>query len=63
MRSSSNPWCPVLEDEKHPGAFITSPMHQSFISGQFNKVPILLGFNSEEMLMFLKGKKDIFKNL
>ncbi|XP_072386232.1 juvenile hormone esterase-like [Diabrotica undecimpunctata] len=44
---------PVLEDESNEDAFITGPMHDAVLNGHFNLVPILIGLNSEESLMFL----------
>ncbi|RZC33900.1 uncharacterized protein BDFB_011530, partial [Asbolus verrucosus] len=38
---------PVIEHE-HPGAFFTAKSHQLLASGQFNKVPVMIGFNSLE---------------
>ncbi|CAG9827313.1 unnamed protein product [Diabrotica balteata] len=44
---------PVLENELNEDAFITGPMHEAVLNGDFNLVPILIGLNSEESLMFL----------
>ncbi|CAG9839709.1 unnamed protein product [Diabrotica balteata] len=45
---------PVIEND-NDDAFITEPMHDDVLEGHFNLVPILIGFNSEESLMFLEG--------
>ncbi|XP_072396020.1 para-nitrobenzyl esterase-like isoform X1 [Diabrotica undecimpunctata] len=44
---------PVIEND-NDDAFITEPMHDDVLEGHFNLVPILIGFNSEESLMFLE---------
>ncbi|XP_056633703.1 venom carboxylesterase-6-like [Diorhabda sublineata] len=44
---------PVLE-VPHDGAFITESMYTLVETGAFNKVPVLMGFNSEEYIS--KGK-------
>lgn len=51
------PWLPVIENGDVSGAIITSPMHESFIAGNFNMVPILTGYNSEEVLTFITSNK------
>lgn len=48
-------WLPVVENANVPGAVITAPMHESLIAGNFNRVPILTGYNSEEALTFIIG--------
>ncbi|KAG5884899.1 hypothetical protein JTB14_032584 [Gonioctena quinquepunctata] len=40
-------WAPVIEVE-HPEAFITESMYESVKEGRINRVPLLIGFNSEE---------------
>nr|XP_023018363.1 venom carboxylesterase-6-like [Leptinotarsa decemlineata] len=42
-----NAWGPVIEIE-HEGAFITESMYEAVKHGRINKVPLLIGFNSEE---------------
>lgn len=42
-------WAPVIEPE-HEGAFITEFMHESLKNGDFNKVPLIIGINSEERI-------------
>ncbi|CAG9858055.1 unnamed protein product [Phyllotreta striolata] len=44
---------PVVEVE-HEGAFLTELMYGLAESGKFNKVPVLMGFNSEESLISVK---------
>ncbi|KAJ8923390.1 hypothetical protein NQ315_001948 [Exocentrus adspersus] len=43
-------WLPVVENGKTNNSFITGPMHEDIRTGNINKVPIMLGFNSEEKL-------------
>nr|UUB32763.1 carboxylesterase COEA12 [Dendroctonus rhizophagus] len=45
---------PVVEPE-HDGAFITEKMYQAFEEGNYNKVPVLIGCNSEEDVLILKS--------
>lgn len=49
-------WCVVLENKKDPNAYITKPMHQSFMEGNFDMVPTLIGYTSEEILSFIHSK-------
>lgn len=49
-------WCVVIENKKDPNAYITKPMHQSFMEGNFDMVPILIGYTSEEILSFISSK-------
>ncbi|CAG9839699.1 unnamed protein product [Diabrotica balteata] len=44
---------PVLENDFDDDAFVTEPMHGAVLDGRFNLVPLLIGFNSEESLLFL----------
>ncbi|XP_049820599.1 venom carboxylesterase-6-like [Aethina tumida] len=53
-------FAPVIE-VKHEGAFITQFMHTRLLTGRFNRVPTLIGVNSEE-LIYLAGDIDGFKN-
>ncbi|CAG9839708.1 unnamed protein product [Diabrotica balteata] len=48
---------PVIEND-NDDAFITEPMHDDVLEGHFNLVPILIGFNSEESLMFLEEDRN-----
>ncbi|CAG9839705.1 unnamed protein product [Diabrotica balteata] len=43
---------PIIEDD-NDDAFITEPMFSSVMNREFNLVPILIGYNSEEALSFL----------
>uniref|UniRef100_V5GH33 Carboxylic ester hydrolase n=1 Tax=Anoplophora glabripennis TaxID=217634 RepID=V5GH33_ANOGL len=52
-------WVPVVESEKLDGAFITGPMHNDIKEGNVNKVPVMIGYNSEEEIVF--GSVDDFK--
>ncbi|CAG9838943.1 unnamed protein product [Diabrotica balteata] len=45
-------WAPTLEKNCTVEPFLSEPMHEAFINGDFNRVPLLIGFNSEEMLYF-----------
>ncbi|KAJ8951547.1 hypothetical protein NQ318_020420 [Aromia moschata] len=46
-------WIPVIEDDSLNGTFITGPMHENILNGNIVKVPIMLGFTSEEELKFI----------
>ncbi|CAG9831935.1 unnamed protein product [Diabrotica balteata] len=43
-------WKPVVEDPDNPDSFVTGPMLEDFENGNFNLVPVLMGYNSEESL-------------
>ncbi|KAJ8923400.1 hypothetical protein NQ315_001958 [Exocentrus adspersus] len=47
-------WAPVIEDVSIEGAFLTGPFHEDIKTGNINHVSILLGFNSEEVLYFMR---------
>lgn len=49
-------WAVVVEDKNHSNSLITEPMHYSLMKGHFEKVPILIGFNSEECILFAPSK-------
>lgn len=49
-------WGIVVEDNSNPNAFIQGPMHQSYLDGNFNKVPMLTGYTSQEILFFMRSK-------
>ncbi|XP_015837950.1 esterase FE4 isoform X2 [Tribolium castaneum] len=53
-------WAPVIEP-KNPDAFLTKKMYGLVKAGNIAKVPILMGFNSEESLYFNKDP-DTFKS-
>ncbi|XP_019872761.2 cholinesterase 1 [Aethina tumida] len=59
-------YAPVIEPE-HPDAFITESMYESFLKGDFNKVPTFVGLNSNELYyMYLnpsfKEKVEDYEN-
>uniref|UniRef100_A0A6P7GRI0 Carboxylic ester hydrolase n=1 Tax=Diabrotica virgifera virgifera TaxID=50390 RepID=A0A6P7GRI0_DIAVI len=45
-------WAPTMENSCTAEPFLSKPMHEAFIKGDFNRVPLLTGFCSEEMLYF-----------
>ena len=47
-------YTPVIE-VKNPDAFITRKMYGLFKAGSFLQVPIIIGINSEESLLFNPG--------
>uniref|UniRef100_A0A6P7G416 Carboxylic ester hydrolase n=1 Tax=Diabrotica virgifera virgifera TaxID=50390 RepID=A0A6P7G416_DIAVI len=47
-------FAPVIE-VPHDGAIISDNMYESLVNGTFNKVPLLLGFNSEESIGMAKA--------
>ncbi|XP_060524132.1 juvenile hormone esterase-like [Cylas formicarius] len=49
---------PVVEIE-HEGAFITQGMYEAFEQGNYNKVPLILGVNSEEEIIMLQSTKAV----
>lgn len=40
---------------EHPGAFFSNSMYELVKNGEIVKVPLLLGFNSEECIYRAKG--------
>lgn len=48
-------WAAVVEDEKVEDAFLSAAFHQSFLEGNFNQVPLLYSFVSEEILLFISS--------
>lgn len=46
---------PVIE-VAHDGAVLTKPMYESLQNGDFNRVPLLIGANSEEYISLADGK-------
>lgn len=36
-------------EHEHEGAFVTKSMYENLKNGDFNRVPLLIGVNSEEM--------------
>ncbi|KAG5884898.1 hypothetical protein JTB14_032583 [Gonioctena quinquepunctata] len=61
-QNDSNVWAPVVEYE-HPGAFITEPMYESVKEGRINKVPLLIGINSEEKLGVMRDAHGLKRKL
>lgn len=47
-------WTPVIEAQ-HEEAFLTQRQYEGFESGNFIRVPILIGFNAEESMFMLSG--------
>ncbi|CAG9858052.1 unnamed protein product [Phyllotreta striolata] len=47
-------FAPVVEAE-HDGAFITESMYELVKTGRFSRVPIMIGFNSEEYISLAKN--------
>ncbi|KAG5894741.1 hypothetical protein JTB14_006160 [Gonioctena quinquepunctata] len=45
-------WTPVIEDDSLNDTFLTVHMHDAYQSGNFTKVPILIGFNDEEAFQY-----------
>lgn len=43
-------WRPVLEDPSWPNAYIIRPMYEDYFEGNINRVPVLTGITSEEIL-------------
>ncbi|CAH1154907.1 unnamed protein product [Phaedon cochleariae] len=52
-------WSPVVENAEDEQAFTTTPMHQDFMDGNFNHVPSMIGFNSEESLLFMPAEEAV----
>ncbi|CAH1182810.1 unnamed protein product [Phyllotreta striolata] len=43
------PWIPSIEDSSYKKAFITKPMVESYMKGDFQKAPILIGTSYKEI--------------
>lgn len=43
-------------EKKAKNPFFRVPVHKAFLEGRFDKVPILIGFNAAEILLFAFGK-------
>ncbi|XP_028142687.2 para-nitrobenzyl esterase isoform X1 [Diabrotica virgifera virgifera] len=52
---------PTMEEEFNDKAFVSGPMHRAILNGEFNFVPVLIGINSEEFLLFVDADSDDFK--
>ncbi|XP_072383018.1 juvenile hormone esterase-like isoform X1 [Diabrotica undecimpunctata] len=46
-------WKPIIESGSSIDAYVTGPMQENFMKGNFLRVPTLIGFTSEESLTFL----------
>lgn len=53
-------WGVVIENKNEPNAYVTKPMHQAFMEGEFDKTPLLMGYTSEEILSFISCKSSLF---
>lgn len=56
-------WLPVIEDASLEGSLLTGLLQEDVRTGNINQVPILIGFNSEEEILFMafgNNHKDIF---
>lgn len=42
-------------EANHPNAFITKPMYESVENGEINKIPLIIGINSEEQIIKIAG--------
>nr|XP_023023901.1 venom carboxylesterase-6-like [Leptinotarsa decemlineata] len=45
-------WTPVIENEDDENALVTGWSHENIKKGNINRVPVLMGINSEESLLF-----------
>ncbi|XP_074030604.1 para-nitrobenzyl esterase isoform X1 [Leptinotarsa decemlineata] len=45
-------WTPVIENEEDENALVTGMSHENIKEGNINRVPVLMGINSEESLLF-----------
>lgn len=43
-------WKPVIERSDIPNAYLTKLPHESLLTGDFQRVPLLIGITSEEAL-------------
>lgn len=53
--SSLQAFAPVIE-QNHPNAIITKSMYESVSQGDVNRVPLIIGMNSEEEISKIAGK-------
>ncbi|XP_060531567.1 uncharacterized protein LOC132705150 [Cylas formicarius] len=53
-------YAPVIEIE-HPDAFLSGRMYELFESGNFNKVPVIIGINSDESLGLLENGDRLYE--
>ncbi|KAJ8951541.1 hypothetical protein NQ318_020414 [Aromia moschata] len=59
LNSLSLIWGPIIEDENLDNALIVGPMEYNMEVGNMNQIPTLIGFNSEELVYFLRGVPDV----
>nr|WCC58172.1 carboxylesterase [Pharsalia antennata] len=52
-------WLPIIENINFTGALITDPMHEDLQNGVFKRVPIMLGYNSEEQIELIEDDKSL----
>ncbi|XP_060524304.1 juvenile hormone esterase-like [Cylas formicarius] len=52
----------IFTEPEHDGAFITKPMYESFESGDYTKVPLILGVNSEERITIISDLDSVAKS-
>ncbi|XP_043674962.1 juvenile hormone esterase-like isoform X3 [Vespula pensylvanica] len=58
------PLRPTLENPNYgPDWFITECSLKKYYSGNYNHGPHMLGYTKDEIITFLKTKKDIYKNM
>lgn len=57
----SPPWAAVIE-KYGENRILTEPFVQKMMAGKFDQVPILTGFNSQEMIGFIESKTFFFSN-
>ncbi|KAJ8970720.1 hypothetical protein NQ317_018754 [Molorchus minor] len=51
-------WTPVIDKEDVIDKFVDGPMEDNMERGNFNQVPTLIGFNSEEILLFYASAEN-----
>ncbi|KAJ8970723.1 hypothetical protein NQ317_018757 [Molorchus minor] len=52
-------WTPVIDNDDVNDKFVDGPMEDNMEKGNFNQVPTLIGFNSEEILLFYNGLENV----
>ncbi|KAJ8970722.1 hypothetical protein NQ317_018756 [Molorchus minor] len=52
-------WTPVIDNDEVNDKFVDGPMEDNMEKGNFNQVPTLIGFNSEEILLFYNGLENV----
>ncbi|XP_050501505.1 juvenile hormone esterase isoform X1 [Diabrotica virgifera virgifera] len=55
---SGDYWKPIIESDSNTDAYVTGPMQENFMQGNFLRVPSFVGFNSEESLTFLMAATE-----